>query len=156
MIKKTKKVEVTESVTVNHVGEENAFESVKPKNIGKLDMVIADANPHPLGYTYDKCVVGNEIDWRVEAQKAANKKIKIDTVTITDARWYKELSAMTNGVSIPFHSGYKTANLVRATAWARGSMKSREKFDICMEDAALHDPEMHATFMSLKTERDKF
>ena len=63
---------------------------------------------------------------------------------------------MTNGVRIPFHSGYKTANLVRTTAWVRGSMKSREKFDICMEDAALHDPEMHATFMSLKTERDKF
>jgi hypothetical protein len=35
--------------------------------------------------------VGNQIDWRKEAGKAADKKIKIDTVTITDVPWYKEL-----------------------------------------------------------------
>ena len=118
----------------------------------KTILLIADANPHPLGYTYEKCVVGNEIDWRVEAQKAANKKIKIDTVTITEASWYRELSAMTNGVSIPFHTGYKTADLVRAAASARGSMKSRSKFDKLMEDC--DDAEMWASFSSLKKERD--
>ena len=114
----------------------------------------ADANPHPLGYTYENCVVGNEIDWRVEAQKAANKKIKIDTVTITDAAWYRELSAMTNGVGIPFHTGYKTADLVRATASARGYFKSREKFDKLMLDC--EDAEMFASYESLKKERDSF
>ena len=263
MFKKTKKVEVTETINVEVAKEKKAFEDIKPKNIGKLDMVIAfdttgsmahyigavrkevatlipelfaenedlrlgivafgdycdmdnpqefgdayqsiaptnsendlikfvmeskntgggdgdefyelvlkkiveetpwredatktilliaDANPHPLGYTYENYVVGNEIDWRVEAQKAANKKIKIDTVTITDAPWYRELSAMTNGVSIPFHSGYKTADLVRATAFARGSMKSRAKFDDMMHTCK--DSEMYASFEALKKERD--
>ena len=118
----------------------------------KTILLIADAYPHPLGYTYENCVVGNEIDWRVEAQKAANKKIKIDTVTITGAPWYRELSAMTNGISIPFHTGYKTADLVRATASARGSFKSRAKFDILMHDCV--DAELCATYASLKKERD--
>ena len=265
MFKKTKKVEVTETIEVDVTMEKKAFEEIKPKNVGKLDMVIAfdttgsmaqyigavrkevaslipelfadnddlrlgivafgdycdmenpqefgdayqsiaptnnendlikfvmeskdtnggdgdefyelvlkkiveetpwrddatktilliaDANPHPLGYTYEKCVVGNEIDWSVEAQKASNKKIKIDTVTITGAAWYSELSAMTNGVSIPFHSGYKTADLVRATASARGSMKSRAKFDTLMHDCS--DAEMYASFEALKKERDSF
>ena len=121
----------------------------------KTILLIADAVPHPLGYTYKNYVVGNEIDWRVEAQKAANKKIKVDTVTITEAPWFRELSAMTNGVSIPFHSGYKTANLVRATASARGSMKSRAKFDHLMRDS-VNDSEMWASFESLKEERDTF
>ena len=265
MFKKTKKVEVTETIHVNATAETKAFEDIKPKNVGKLDMVIAfdttgsmaqyigavrkevanlipelfadnedlrlgivafgdycdmknpqefgnayqsisptnnendlikfvieskdtnggdgdefyelvlkkiveetpwredatktilliaDANPHPLGYTYENCVVGNEIDWRVEAQKAANKKIKIDTVTITGAAWYRELSAMTNGVSIPFHTGYKTADLVRATANARGSLKSRAKFDKLMLEC--EDAEMYASYESLKKERDSF
>ncbi|MCH5346810.1 MAG: VWA domain-containing protein [Muribaculaceae bacterium] len=265
MFKKTKKVEVTETIHVNATTETKAFEDIKPKNIGKLDMVIAfdttgsmaqyigavrkevanlipelfadnedlrlgivafgdycdmknpqefgdayqsikptnnendlikfvmeskdtsggdgdefyelvlkkiveetpwredatktilliaDANPHPLGYTYENCVVGNDIDWRVEGQKAANKKIKIDTVTITDTAWYRELSAMTNGVSIPFHTGYKTADLVRATASARGSFKSRAKFDKLMLDC--EDAEMFASYESLKKERDSF
>lgn len=117
-------------------------------------LLIADANPHPLGYTFEDYVVGNEIDWRVEAQKAANRKIKIDTVTITSAPWYKELSAMTNGVSIPFRTGYKTVELVRATASARGSMKSREKFDFLMDKCT--DSEMLSAYCSLKKERDEF
>lgn len=265
MFRKTKKVEVTETVSVDAASEKKAFEEIKPKNVGKLDMVIAfdttgsmaryigavrkevaslipelfadnedlrlgivafgdycdmknpqefgdayqfieptnnendlikfvmeskdtnggdgdefyelvlkrivdetpwredatktilliaDARPHPLGYTYEKCVVGNDIDWREEARKAAAKKIKIDTVTITDAEWYRELSAMTNGVSIPFHTGYKTADLVRATASARGSMKSRAKFDALMINC--DDAEMFASFESLKKERDTF
>ena len=120
----------------------------------KTILLIADANPHPLGYTYEDCVVGNEIDWRVEAQKAANKKIKIDTVTITDAPWYRELSAMTNGVSIPFHTGYKTAELVRATASARGSIKSRLKFDKAQRITV--DPELKRVYDALKKERDSF
>lgn len=120
----------------------------------KTILLIADANPHPLGYTYGEYVVGNEIDWRVEAQKAANRKIKIDTVTITNAQWYRELSAMTNGVSIPFHTGYKTVELVRATASARGSMCSRFKFDKAIANAS--DAETKEIYISLKKERDSF
>lgn len=92
-------------------------------------LLIADAYPHELGYSYGNYINNNNIDWREEAKKAASMKIKIDTVTITDATWYRELSAMTNGVSVPFKTGAKTTHLVRASAMARGSMKSRERFD---------------------------
>ena len=95
----------------------------------KAILLISDAEPHPLGYTYEDFVVGNQIDWRKEAQKAASKMIKIDTVTITDAPWYKELSRMTNGVSVPFESGHKTARLGEAATMSRGSVTSRIKFD---------------------------
>ena len=54
--------------------------------------------------------------------------IKVDTVTITDQQWYKELSAMTNGVSAPFSSSHKTARLVEAATLSRGSMESRAMF----------------------------
>lgn len=118
-------------------------------------LLIADSNPHPLGYSYGKMVYDNQIDWREEARKAADMKIKIDTVTITDASWYRELSAMTNGVSIPFHSGSKTAHLVRAAASARGSMRSRAKFDRLMEFNR-DDAELYKSFESLKAERDDF
>jgi len=118
----------------------------------KAILLISDANPHPLGYTYENYVVGNQIDWRKEAEKAARKKIKIDTVTITDEPWYKELSKMTNGISVPFESGYKTAQLVEAATMSRGSMASRLKFDMMAESYV--DEEMAAVYRSYRKERD--
>ncbi|MBD5235997.1 MAG: VWA domain-containing protein [Bacteroidales bacterium] len=117
-------------------------------------LLIADAIPHELGYTYKDFVVGNQIDWRIEARKAADEKIKIDTVTISDSPWFKELSAMTNGVSVPFHTGYKTAELVRASVMSRGSMKARCNFDVLM--GACDDDEMKEVYASYKKERDDF
>ena len=122
------------------------------KDATKAILLISDANPHPLGYTYKDHVVGNQIDWRKEAEKAAFMKIKIDTVTITDEPWYKELSKMTNGISIPFESGYKTARLVEAATMSRGSMASRMKFDKMARSCA--DEEMSAVFNSYRKERD--
>lgn len=95
----------------------------------KVILLIADAAPHPLGYTYQDYVVRNQIDWRIEARNASQKGIKIDTVTITNALWYKELSRITNGVSVPFKMSGKTALLVEVAAMARGSKESRERFD---------------------------
>ena len=118
----------------------------------KAILLISDADPHPLGYSYKDYVVGNQIDWREEAKKAAEQKIKIDTVTITDAPWYKELSKMTNGISVPFETGYKTARLVEAATMARGTMKSRMRFDE-MADAC-EDEELSKVFMSYRSERD--
>lgn len=122
------------------------------KDATKAILLISDANPHPLGYTYKDHVVGNQIDWRKEAEKAAFMKIKIDTVTITDEPWYKELSKMTNGISVPFESGYKTARLVEAATMSRGSMTSRMKFDKMARSCA--DEEMSAVFNSYRKERD--
>ncbi|MBQ5826839.1 MAG: VWA domain-containing protein, partial [Bacteroidaceae bacterium] len=116
-------------------------------------LLISDADPHPLGYTYKDYVVGNQIDWRKEAQKAAEMKIKIDTVTIRETEWYKELSQMTNGISVPFASGHKTARLVEAATNARGSIKARMKFDklynSCVDDECL------SVFASYQAEREK-
>lgn len=123
----------------------------------RVILLIADSDPHELGYSYGDCIKDNTIDWRVEARKAADKKIKIDTVTITDEPWFKELSAMTNGISVPFHTGYKTADLVRASAMARGSMKARMCFDDLMGSwENSDDEEMKAVFCSYKKERDDF
>ena len=115
-------------------------------------LLIADATPHEHGYTYRNYVVGNQIDWQVEARKAADKKIRIDTVTITDEQWFKDLSAMTNGVSVPFHTSNKTAELVRASVMSRGSMRARCNFDDLM--SACDDDEMKEVYASYKKERD--
>ena len=106
----------------------------------RVILLISDAAPHPVRYTYQNYVVNNHIDWRKEAEKAASMKIKIDTVTITDEPWYKELSKMTNGMSVPFESGEKTARLVEAATWSRGSMEARKKFDSLEESCS--DEEM--------------
>lgn len=120
-------------------------------------LLIADAQPHELGYSCEEFVKNNKIDWREEARKASEKRIKIDTVTITDEPWFKELSAMTNGISVPFRTGSKTADLVRASAMARGSMEARICFDKLMDDyEKSSDEEMKQVFRSYKTERDRF
>lgn len=115
-------------------------------------LLIADAIPHEVGYSYENIVHGAQIDWRVEARKAADRKIKIDTVTITDAPWFRELSAMTNGVSVPFRTGYKTAELLRASVNARGSMKGRAMFDKFYDECV--DEELKSVYSSYKHERD--
>ena len=101
---------------------------------------------------YGHIINGSQIDWRIEAKKAADNKIKIDTVTITDAPWFRELSAMTNGVSVPFHTRYKPAELVRASVMSRGSMKARCNFDVLM--GSCEDDEMKEVYASYKKERD--
>ena len=114
-------------------------------------LLISDANPHPVGYSYKDYVVNNQIDWRKEAGKAAEMKIKFDTVTITHASWYKELSSITGGVSAPFSSGAKTARLIEAATMSRGSLKSRLKWDIMFAES---DDECKEFFASYKKERD--
>lgn len=135
-------------LVIKRIVEETPWRKDSTRSI----LLIADASPHPLGYTYKNYIVGNTIDWRVEAQKAANEKIKIDTVTITDESWYREVSKMTNGVSVPFKSGHKTAVLVEAAVSSRGTMASRMHFDAMMEEC--NDAEMKGVFASYKEERD--
>ena len=123
----------------------------------KVLLLISDACPHPLGYTYQDYVVGNQIDWRKEAEKAALMGIKIDTVSITGAPWYKELSDMTNGINTLFQTSCKTARLVEAATLARGSKTSREMFDsfaCCCFDASVKDEEMEEVYKKYKKERD--
>lgn len=92
----------------------------------KAILLIADADPHEIGYTYRDYVVGNQIDWRKEAKKAAAMNIKIDTVSIWGLPWYKELSAMTNGISVPFKSSGKTGAMIETATTARSAMAFAE------------------------------
>lgn len=101
-------------------------ESPWREDSSKAILLIADADPHNLGYTYKDYVVGNQISWKVEAQKAANMKIKIDTVSIAGRPWYKELSAMTNGISVPFKSSGKTGAMIETATTARSAMAFEE------------------------------
>lgn len=117
-------------------------------------LLIADACPHEVGYTYEGIIYDNRIDWREEAHKASAKKIRIDTVTITDAPWFRELSAMTNGISIPFHTGYKTGRLVEAAVYAKGSMQSRMMFDSL--EGACADEEMKEVYTKLRKQREDY
>lgn len=97
----------------------------------KAILLIADADPHEIGYTYRDYVVGNQIDWKIEARKAADMKIKIDTVSICGRPWYKELSAMTNGISVPFKSSGKTGTMIETATTARSAMAFMESARSC-------------------------
>lgn len=119
----------------------------------KAVLLIADAEPHKVGYSYDDIVVNNQIDWKEEAKKAAEKGIKFDTLTIYKTRWYKELSSITNGVSAPFSTSSKTSQLVEAAALARGGEKTRGLYKATMDSfKASGDAEMTAVYAAYSKE----
>lgn len=119
----------------------------------KAVLLIADAEPHRVGYSYNDRVVNNQIDWREEAKKAAEKGIKFDTLTINKTGWYKELSSTTNGVSAPFSTSSKTSQLVEAAALARGGEKTRGLYETTMGSfEASGDIEMAAVYAAYSKE----
>lgn len=119
----------------------------------KAVLLIADAEPHRVGYSYNDRVVNNQIDWREEAKKAAEKGIKFDTLTINKTGWYKELSSTTNGVSAPFSTSSKTSQLVEAAALARGGEKTRGLYETTMDSfEASDDTEMTAVYAAYSKE----
>lgn len=99
----------------------------------KAVLLIADANPHSVGYCCGNRVYDNQIDWREEAKRAAEKGIKFDTLTIRELPWLKELSSTTNGVSAPFSTSSKTSHLVEAAALARGGSRTKEAYKATMD-----------------------
>ena len=119
----------------------------------KAVLLIADAEPHKIGYSWSNIVVNNQIDWREEAKKAAEKGIKFDTLTIDKTEWYKELSSITNGVSAPFSTSSKTSQLVEAAALARGGEKTRALYKATMDSfKASGDAEMTAVYAAYSKE----
>lgn len=119
----------------------------------KAVLLIADAEPHKVGYSWSNIVVNNQIDWREEAKKAAEKGIKFDTLTIDKIEWYKELSSITNGVSAPFSTSSKTSQLVEAAALARGGEKTRGIYTATMDSfKASGDAEMTAVYAAYSKE----
>lgn len=118
------------------------------KNAKKSILLIADADPHPLGYSYGTRVRNNQIDWREEAKRAASMGIQVDTLSIHGSayKWYKELADLTNGVYAPFQKSENTAELVKMSALSRGGERTKDLFMANMSEyASRGNSEMVAT-----------
>lgn len=114
----------------------------------KAVLLIGDANPHEIGYTYRSIIRNSQIDWKKEAEKAAEKGIKFDTISIIPSNsWYKELSRITNGINSDFHSDHKTSQLIKAATLARGGEMTKELYRATMDSVMnLGDSEMKAVY----------
>jgi hypothetical protein len=91
----------------------------------KSVLLIADATPHEVGYSYRRIVMNAQIDWREEAKKAASKNIQFDTLRIDrGTKWYEELSKITNVICAEFSNSGKVSEVIKAATYARGSVDS--------------------------------
>lgn len=96
-----------------------------------------------------------QIDWREEAKKAAEKGIKFDTMTIKPmyVKWYQELSAITNGISVPFKNSSKTSQVIEAAALSRGGTRTKDLYEATMDSfAAMGDMEMSMVYTAYSKE----
>lgn len=119
----------------------------------KAVLLIADAAPHEVGYSYRNIVRNAQIDWREEAQKASELGIKFDTMTINPmyVEWYKKLSFMTNGVSVPFKNSGKTSQVIEAAALSRGGTRTKAMY-IATMDSVKDDVELSAVYTAYSKE----
>lgn len=121
------------------------------KDATKSVLLIADARPHAVGYSYSNRVEKSQIDWEVEARKSADQGIKWDTMQIRSLTWLVKLSEMTNGVSVPFSKSENTTHLVEAASLARGGERTRDVFYATME-LFNDDVEMSAVYEKYEKE----
>lgn len=121
------------------------------KDATKSVLLIADAEPHAVGYSYSNRVEKLQIDWKVEARKSADQGIKWDTMQIRSLTWLVELSKMTNGVSVPFSRSENTTHLVEAASLARGGERTRGAFYATM-DSFKDDVEMSGVYAKYEKE----
>ncbi|WCF56891.1 Von Willebrand factor type A-like domain containing protein [Bacteroides phage PhiCrAssBcn1] len=136
-------------LVIKKITEETAWREGSTKAV----LLIADAEPHKVGYSYKGIVSNAQIDWREEAKKASELGIKFDTMTINPifVGWYKELSAMTNGVSVPFNNSSKTSQVVEAAALSRGGTRTKALYEATM-DFFKGDAEMTAVYNAYSKE----
>ena len=120
----------------------------------KAVLLIADADPHYVGYTYRNYVVNSQIDWKEEARKSAELGIKWDTMKIhSHLKWMEELSAMTNGIAVPFKSSNKTSSMIEAASYARGGSATMDMFRCCSLAAVeAGDTELTAVYQAYSKE----
>ena len=128
-------------------------ETVWREGSTKAVLLIADAAPHKVGYSYKGIVSNAQIDWREEAKKASELGIKFDTMIIDPmyVEWYKELSAMTNGVSVPFKNSGKTSQVIEAAALSRGGTRTKAMYMATM-DSVKDDVELSAVYTAYSKE----
>lgn len=136
-------------LVIKKITEETSWREGSTKAV----LLIADACPHSIGYTYTGRVENNQIDWKEEAEKASKLGIKFDTMTISAVDWYKELSAITNGISVPFNSSSKTSQVIEAAALSRGGTRTKALYEATMDSfAAMRDAEMTAVYTAYSKE----
>lgn len=136
-------------LVIKKITEETAWREGSTKAV----LLIADAAPHKVGYSYKGIVSNAQIDWRKEAEKASKLGIKFDTMTIDNLRWYKKLSAMTNGVSVPFKNSGKTSQVIEAAALSRGGTRTKDLYEATMDAfAAMGDTEMSMVYTAYSKE----
>lgn len=136
-------------LVIKKITEETAWREGSTKAV----LLIADAAPHKVGYSYKGIISNAQIDWREEAKKASELGIKFDTMTINPifVGWYKELSAMTNGISVPFKNSSKTSQVVEAAALSRGGTRTKALYEATM-DFFKGDAEMTAVYNAYSKE----
>lgn len=136
-------------LVIKKIIEETSWREGSTKSV----LLIADASPHGIGYSFGDIVINNQIDWREEAKKAAANGIKIDTMQCSNSRWYKELSKMTNGINLPFKTDSKTSQVIEAASYARGGESTRRLFKATMDSAlASGDTELSAVYTAYSKE----
>ncbi len=137
-------------LVIKKIVEETSWREGSTKSV----LLIADASPHGIGYSFGDIVINNQIDWREEAKKAAAKGIKIDTMQCSIGRtWYKQLSKMTNGINLPFKTDSKTSQVIEAASYARGGESTRGLFKATMDSAiASGDTEISAVYTAYSKE----
>lgn len=134
-------------LVIKKITEETDWREDATKSV----LLIADANPHSVGYSCLDRVKDSQIDWKVEAKKSADQGIKWDTMQITKLLWLARLSEMTNGVSVPFSKSENTTHLVEAASLARGGERTRGAFYATMASFR-HDAEMSAVYTKYEKE----
>lgn len=134
-------------LVIKKIVEETAWREDSTKAV----LLIADAKPHPVGYSYSPFVKSSNLDWRKEAEKAAAKGIKFDTLTINHTDWYKELSEITRGVQAPFSTSNKTSQYIEAAALARGGEATKELY-YSRKSSFMDDREMSAVYAAYSKE----
>ena len=116
----------------------------------RVALLIADAEPHPVHYSYHP-VCNGTYDWREEAKKSAEKGIKWDTTVCGGrGRWYEELSKITGGICVPFKTAGNSSEMLRATALARGGAATMDAFSAAAAECT--DAEMRSVYAKYSKE----
>lgn len=75
------------------------------------------------------------------------------TIQPVYVKWYQELSAITNGISVPFKNSSKTSQVVEAAALSRGGTRTKALYEATMDSfAAMGDTEMTAVYNAYSKE----
>lgn len=111
-------------------------------------MLIADDNPHPVGYSYYGIIKNSQIDWREEAKKAKELGIEYDTCSIHGDRypWYKELAEITGGVYSEFQSSGNTSEYIKVANTYRSGLATADAYMASSVSLAASNPEMSKVY----------